>query len=307
MRIKIACPYNVVTGGIELLHQVANELNTYDEVLAEIWYINDPHKIDIPNEYLVYNNTVNNTVHFGDILLFPEIWADYTNRPEFRDYKKIVYWESVDNYFGHTPKENWFKFKNDVIHISQSYYSDIFLHDVLKVSDSNIIEITDYVNKDFLNCDLTKERQPIVLYNPVKGFEFTEKLIQYAKDITFQPISGMTRKQILDKMTQSMVFVDFGNFPGKDRLPREAGACGMCLVTGKNGASRYFEDLPIPESCKFNNVNYSDLEFIVNKIRDILENFQKYQSGFKEFRDRLKQEEELFKAGINMLIYKLQE
>lgn len=306
MNIKIACPYNVVTGGIELLHQVANELNTYDKVSAEIWYINDSNRESIPSEYAIYNNIVNNIVYPNDILLFPEIWADYTNRPEFNEHKKIIYWESVNNYFGHTPKVQWFKFKDDVIHISQSEYSNRFLAQ-LNVPFDNIIEITDYVNDDFLNCqgEPSWNRSPIVLYNPIKGWEFTEKLIRFMPDVDFQPVSGMTRQQILELMRKSMVWIDFGNFPGKDRLPREAAACGMCVVTGKRGSAKYQEDLNIPDGFKFDDVNFADLADISHKIRNIFKYFDDNERMFRRYREHLHEEKDLFKFGIQKLVEKL--
>ena len=298
MRIKIACPHNTVTAGIELLHQVAAELNKYDGVIAELWYM-DPREHRIPDEYLMYGNTVNSVIAPDDILLFPEILAHFTNDPAFKDYRKLIYWESVDNYFPHTPKDQWYRFGDNVLHISQTEYSNRFLADVLKVDD--VIEITDYVNDAFLECDIAGDRAPVVLYNPVKGFEYTEKLIRLAPDITFIPVSGMIRRQIVDLMKKSMVWIDFGNFPGKDRLPREAGACGMCLITGKRGTAKYEKDLLIPDEYKIDNANYADLGSIVELVREIIGDFDHHQKRFAAYRKRLKQEKMQFEQGIRQL------
>lgn len=301
MRIKIACPHNTVTGGIELLHQTAAELNKYDGVTAELWYVFGRSVKAIPDDYLVYGNTVNNIIEDGDVLLFPEIWAHFTNDPAFRDHQKIVYWESVDNYFPHTPKDQWYKFGENTLHISQSEYSNRFLSDVLKVSQKDIIEITDYVNADYLNSNISGERQPVVLYNPAKGMEYAEKIIRAGVGIEFKPVKGMTRQQVLDLMKQSMVWIDFGNFPGKDRLPREAGACGMCLITGKKGTAKYHKDLAIPDEYKIDDFNYADLGRIIDMIRDIFSNFDDHQKKFASYRKRLKQEKTQFEQGIKQL------
>lgn len=300
MKIKIACPHNTVTGGIELLHQVAAELNTYDGVTAELWYMIDHSVHAIPDEYLVYGNTVNNRVDRGDILLFPEIWGHYTNKAIYSDYRKVVYWEGVNAYFPHTPKDLWFKFGEGTQHISQSEYSNRFLADVLGITD--YVEITDYINEDFLNCDISGKREKIVLYNPTKGMDFTEKVIAMAPDIKFVPIAGMKRQQILDLMRKSMVWIDFGSFPGKDRLPREAGACGMCLITSKSGTARYHKDLAIPDEYKFEDVSYADLGKTIEKIEDIFDHFDERQKLFDEYRNVLKREKLRFQYGIKQLV-----
>lgn len=303
MRIKIAVPHNTVTGGIELLHQVAAELNKYDGVTADIWYMYDTNVTDIPDDYLVYGNSVNNVLHDDDILMFPEIWADYTNEPRYAKYKKIVYWESVDNYFPHTPRDRWYKFGKDTLHISQTEYSNRFLADVVKTDE--VIEITDYVNDDYLDCDISGKRDPVVLYNPAKGMEFTDKVIELAAGVAFKPITGMARKEILELMKKSMVWIDFGNFPGKDRLPREAGACGMCLITGKRGSAKYHKDMGIPDEYKIDNANFADVQEVVDKIRDLLEHFDERQELYSAYRKRLKQERTEFRKGIKALVEKL--
>ena len=295
MKVKIACPHNVVTGGIELLHQTAAELNKYHR--TEIWY-QDRNEHSIPVEYERYNNTVNNIIEPDDVLIFPEIWANGTNDPRYKGNIKAVFWCGVNAYFTHNSKESWFKI-GDVIHLSQSEYSTRFVLDVLKAD--RVIEVTDYINDDFLHCEIYGKRDRIVLYNPAKGMEFTEKIIAFAPDIAFIPVTGMTRKEIINLMKRSMVWIDFGDFPGKDRLPREAAACGMCLITGKRGTARYFKDLSIPDRYKIDNINYSDLQFIVDEIKDIFNHFDERQEMFWAYRERLKQEKEQFKEGIKKL------
>lgn len=295
MSVKIACPHGTVTGGIELLHQVAAELGKYTP--TELWYLADRSVREIPDEYQAYGNKVNNNVSVYDDLIFPEIWAKYTLLPAYKENRKFVFWEGVPAYFGHTPRDNWFQFGDNTSHIAQSEYAGRFL----EMLGHDYIEITDYVNDDFLNADITGKREPVVLYNPTKGLEFTEKLIQYARGIRFIPVTGMKRAQIVDLMRKSMVWIDFGGFPGKDKLPREAGACGMCLITGSQGSARYHKDLAIPDSYKLDNLNFADLGVIAGLIRYVIANFDEVQKLFTGYRDRLRQEKEQFQSGIRTL------
>lgn len=302
MEIKIACPSGAVTGGVELLHQIAAELNRHDGVTAEIWYIGEPYERAIPNEYACYKTTVNNRVGPDDVLLFPEIWASFTTAPKYRGHKTVVYWESVDNYFPHTPPAQWFKFSNKTIHISQSEYATRFLTDVVK---SDVIEVSDYIHDDFK--DVGAKREPIALFNPAKGFEYTDKLIHLLPDVRFIPIIGMKRWEIVQIMQKSMVYIDFGPFPGKDRLPREAAACGMCIITGKRGAAKYQADIAIPEPYKVSDANFADLRAVADKIRDMLEHFDDRTRLFDTFRKSIGGEKKRFETGVRDLVGRLNE
>ena len=75
-----------------------------------------------------------------------------------------------------------------------------------------------------------------ILYNPAKGLSdlmlFKQKLQQITTDYTFIPIQNMSHTQIRNIMLQSKIYIDFGNHPGKDRIPREAAMCGCCIITG---------------------------------------------------------------------------
>lgn len=302
MNVFVACPPNVVTGGIELLHQVCAELNKHDGINAVIW---TPGTVTqtIPDEYMVYGNCVADRNPLkGETIIFPEIWAGLTNWSEFAECQKIIYWESVDNYFPHTAKERWFKFGEGTKHISQGAYSTAFLEDVLNMYPEDMTVITDYINEDFLYQDISGKREKIVLYNPAKGMEYTEKIIAYMPDTQFIPIQGMKRTKIRDFMLHSMVYIDFGNFPGKDRLPREAGACGMCLVTGKQGSARFADDLDIPPFFKIGNFNYADLKFIRNQINGIMNCFEEWQERFSDYRRRIHHEKAEFQTGIASMV-----
>ena len=304
MRIKVACPSNTVTGGIELLHQFASECNKQG-VHADIWYLFTPLIHAIPSEYAMYNTVADSMIEKDDVLLFPEIWAHCTNDPNYKNHKKIIYWESVDNYFPHTPEKLWYKFGENTIHISQSEYSKTFLVDTCGVDPKDIIDVTDYVNDAYLDADINCPREKVVLYNPVKGMEYTSKLIKLCPEITFVPIKNMNRSQIIDKMTHSMVWIDFGNFPGKDRLPREAASCGMVLITGKRGSSKYQLDMNLQKWYKIDNITYADLGDIRNKIHKIFDNFETHQKKFSAYRAVLKDEKSQFEQGVTELLKRL--
>lgn len=299
MDVYVFTPQGFETGGIELLHQLCNELNSHKDIHAYIWFTNNG---TISNTYAKYNNNfvITTKPPKGSVLIFPESWATLTNDTRFKDYQKVIYFESVDWYIHWIPKDQYLVFPKNTIFLSQSYYAFQFLQD-------NCIEsiyITDYLNEDYMNADLNKERKRQVLYNPVKGLDVTNKIMELLPDEKFIPIENMTRNEIKNLMEESMLYIDFGNHPGKDRIPREAAMCGCCIITNRQGSAFYYEDVPILEKYKFENNQLSE---IVNKIKYVLDNYNECKDNFEWYRNVISTEKSFFKVGVNDLVNKLKE
>ena len=112
-------------------------------------------------------------------------------------------------------------------HLCQSRYAAEF---VKKQGILDFLFLSDCLNEDFLTSHAELSRDDRVLYNPSKGFWFTKKIIDANPDIDFVAIEGMTPAQTKSLMRTSKLYIDFGDHPGKDRLPREAAICGCCIV-----------------------------------------------------------------------------
>ena len=121
--------------------------------------------------------------------------------------------------------------------------------------------------------------RPLVAYNPLKGINFTRKLIKKYKNLVFIPIDKMSKLEVIDLLKDAMIYIDFGNHPGQDRIPREAAIYGCCLITSKRGSAAYKQDIPIPEKYKIN-----DEDINLDKIGNlIIEIFNNYNYKFAEF------------------------
>lgn len=90
---------------------------------------------------------------------------------------------------------------------------------------------------------------------------------------------------------------DFGNFPGKDRLPREAVIHKCCIITGKNGASFFYEDLPIPEEYKIR-TKMANLNKISSLIDDIFVHYNDRVGDFDFMRRMILDEHAIFVKEI---------
>ena len=145
----------------------------------------------------------------------------------------------------------------------------------------------DYINI-IDNYDV-KSKKNIVCYNPTKGIDITNEIINNNKDIEFIPLIDMSEVQIINVLKSSKVYIDFGNHPGKDRIPREAALSGNCVISSISGSAKYFNDMPILN--KYKMVNIDNIGEIIN---DCFLKFDENNSNFDLYRSNIKNEKEEF-------------
>jgi len=268
-RIYVCCPGGVVTGGPELLHQFVHELRN-NGVDAYIIYMPFNKQFETSEQYKNYNVPVadyNSTSFSEAVVVLPEVNTGMAKR--FEGAQIIIWWLSVDFYYSYSGNKPIREFVFDKInlllgrrlplsklnnfkHYVQSKYANEFL-------SKHQIEskyLTDYLGYTHLNGidarEIHQERDRLIAFNPKKGIRFTKKLINANKDIKFVPIINMTPSQVRDLLSKAMIYIDFGNHPGKDRFPREAAMAGCCIITGIKGSAENIYDVSIPDKYKMN-------------------------------------------------------
>lgn len=319
--IYVACPSRLKSGGPELAHQLVYVLNKND-IASKVFYIDakrDDGKLT-PEDFKKYiaNNEYCISLRKAspeDMLVAPETTTSLV-RKYGEKIKIAVWWMSVDNYFkslaekqdlisdlkravkkalGRYFKNSSYDFRNDpaALHLCQSYYAI----DSLKkksIPKNKIEYLGDYINDDYLNVEFDSDKkEDIVLYNPKKGLEFTEKIIESCPNVKFVPIQNLTTHEVRELLLKAKLYIDFGNHPGKDRFPREAAMCGCCVITDKRGSAAFYEDVPIDDSYKFEDVDENLLE-ISKKIMDILANYDDVYHDFDDYRRKIRSEREEF-------------
>lgn len=324
-KIYVLTLYNFSTGGVELSHQLVDYLRNKGQEAYIVYVKNGESFVDCPvnKSYLNYNISVATEIVDDpmNMMVLPEIFFKFGDT-----YKKIkigYWWMSVDNYFnaaclhekvmfakGIMNKLSQFvhpsNYKLDVsilkikkeerrsIHLYQSHYASYFLH---SKGIFNTLSLSDYINTEFATSNST-EKKDIVLYNPAKGYKFTKKLIKRMPDIEFVPLKGLTREQLVQRFKEAKIYIDFGNHPGKDRMPREAAICMCCIITGKEGSAKFFEDIPISDKYKFDQKKDS-ISSIEAQIRNVIANYNKRISDFSFYRKRILKEKEVFYSEIS--------
>lgn len=150
-------------------------------------------------------------------------------------------------------------------------YAEDFVLNRLKKDPNNVLFLTDYLSDQFFQETSQNPRIPAAAWNPKKEYnkEFIQKIQEYDQTLLIYPIEGLTTEEIVEKFRSSMLYLDFGNHPGKDRMPREAAMCGCCVITGKRGAAGIEQgDILIPEEYKFKDEE-KEIPKIIEKIHYI--------------------------------------
>ena len=325
-KIYVVCPAYNKTGGTELSHQFVFECNQ-QKINAIITYFNEDNQKEMINpafknyvtKYEIIENVEDDA---NNVLILPEIKADYTKK--FQSIQKCIWWMSVDNfkkrngingsikYYGFLrtikfllkKKINFFPYKlsNNVIHFYQSEYARQFL---LKNNITNMYKLSDYINDSYLEKNINLKKENNVLYKQKKGLEFTKKIIKKSPQFNWIPIENMSNDEVAKLLRKSKVYIDFGNHPGKDRFPREAAISGCCVITGKRGAAKYHEDIPINDEFKFDDAN-KNIPKIINEINDCINNYSSNYEKFEEYRKIISNEHNVFKQDIKN-IFKVNE
>lgn len=274
-----------------------------------------------PSTYSRYH--VPYTISIADrpenIIIIPEALPQLYGSAKYA--QKVLWWMSVDNYVDsfcqilgnsknrllHTPlKDIIYCFCPDahMEHWVQSEYARQFIRKN-HVPAEQIHFIGDYLQSeshlDHTDATESNGRQDIVAFNPRKGFEFTKKIIAAAPDLRFAPIQNMTPAQVHDLLRHSKVYIDFGNHPGQDRIPREAAAAGCCIITGRRGSAANPIDIPISESYKFKDAT-ENIPNILACIKTCIQDYETRTHDFDDYRMMIDGQREKFRADVGQTI-----
>ena len=288
MNLLFLCPANTVSGGPESIHNMVALLNQIDKVDAKILYIGNMVNPQ-PQQYEEYRCPwiVQIPTDYDGIVVFPDIWANWVNRAEFVRYKHMILWLGVDTYKNRCTGSDYGEFLKDknCLHVVQTAYAEWFLLSQ-NVEPDRIFKLPAVINKLFTKPYTEKSRDDVVLYNPAKLTNFQQRLMNSAmkQGVEFKPIHNLTKEQVRDIMCSAKLYIDFGMFPGRERLPREAAACGCCVITGKYGAAKYFEDVCITNDYKFDG-NDDEIPQMVKLMKNILAHYNTYKPDFTVYRD----------------------
>ena len=316
-KVYVLCPYGLVTGGPDALHQMVYYMNDLGFDAHIVYCDIKKRNRAIPKAYLPY---VKDYLLVEDIVdeeanafIVPETLTHYLDK--YTKLHKYVWWLSVDNnetlasnknklkkitkkvfsldtykklYKIRTLKDylknKKYEFKDDGIkHLCASYYA--YDHVSKNIIDkANVSLLIEPISKYFLNHPYKEtKKENIVLYNPKKNGSYLNSIMKKANDVTFKKLKGFNQQELIEIYSKAKLYIDFGTFPGAERMPKEAVKYGCAIITGKRGASAFYNDVVIKDEYKFDETE-SNVDLVVNKIHLILDNYESIYHDFDEYR-----------------------
>lgn len=320
-KIYVMCPPQTATGGPELLHQLVSKLTLMGFDACMYYY---PAKENPVHEnYVKYNCRFETTIDDSaeHLLVIPESLLFFTDN--FKKIRKCIWWLSIDNLFKEymapkgyhiVKKLGWENLYRALImntkvkrkfdyHLAQSFYAI----DYLSKWDINAVYCSDYLNASFLSHSKdvnTIGKRQQVLYNPKKGIDFTKRIIEALPDVKWIPLIGLSPVEVSRLLSESMLYIDFGEHPGKDRFPREAAIFKCCVITGRRGSAAYAEDVSIPEQYKIED-NPVNISRIATLIKSCLAEYTDRVADFATYREKIYNEESRFEADLKSIFVKI--
>ncbi len=101
-------------------------------------------------------------------------------------------------------------------------------------------------------------------------------------------------------LNKTKVYIDFGNHPGMDRIPREARMQGCVVITGKIEAANYFEDVPIEEQFERKTKNIKPISELIKSVFLDYEYWDKKQSDYTTF---IKGQRDRFSEDVRIIFW----
>lgn len=193
------------------------------------------------------------------------------------------------------------------IHIYNCEYAKDFLisHGI---STDYMTYVCGPISTSFSNYVLNEqgnEREDIVVYNPKKGADFTNRVIDFYYEIygntaKFIPIQGMSPQEVSKLLLRAKLYIDFGDFPGPERIPREAVFMGCNIITSTYGAAGNHEDVPIDDELKFD-AEEENIPAIVNMMSRMLQDYAGYFHRYDSYRQKVQRQIADFSNEIEVL------
>lgn len=219
--------------------------------------------------------------------MLPEVLAGHFSG--FGRATVAVWWLSVDNALQTMDRsvQQALLASSTPKHLHQSAYAADFLRQAgvpksHPLGDFTTAEFTAY-------APAAPNPEPAIAYNPAKGADLAATFFAAHPQLSEAPVRGMSREQTAEMFRRTMLYVDFGHLPGKDRLPREAAASGSIVFLRDRGAGRYHDDFPVPDFFRFTEDDVASGE-LFRRITAVQRDPQPFWDQQHTMRERIRSE-----------------
>lgn len=324
-QVLVFCP-DAATGGAEALHQFADSINRQGGKARMVYTgpssryaVNDrviECVVDRPSialrAYRRYNPQVLTSAEITErtLLVFPEIKADLAWAMRSCLPCQVACWWLAVHDLGLTHDEKWCS--SFVQNVIQMYQSQAALDQLRKRGALTVVPMYDYTDRKFVRLGRihaeSDTRAPkiarSIAYFPRKGGDMATGFFEKCGAIELAPIriENMTKAQVMDALSSSQVYIDFGHQPGKDRVPREAAAVGNIVLLHRMGAAVGYLDHSIDEMYKF---DWADIETGALRalVSEILKNPQTHRERQAHYRQKIALEQVEFDLQVRQFVF----
>ncbi len=302
--VSVLCPAATISGGPEALHQFAGALREKGVDSAMVYYPGAPEQA-VPAPYQRYGVAVRPVAEDGadTVVIIPEVVTSLAWR--FPLAKKAIWWLSIDNYFKWrhlNPGPSVLDPRAGLMHLCQSYYARDFLS---RRRVAPLSMLTDFLTDDAFTLGPAAGRVPVAAYNAKRLSEPQRRLMDRVSDRIWLPLEHMTKAELADVLREVRLYVDFGAHPGRDRMPREAALCGAVVLTGRQGAAGFAEDVPIPERFRLDETMPDFESRAAALVGELLSSDLAFQEAWSEqaaYRDWIGHNKDVFIAEVEAFI-----
>jgi glycosyltransferase involved in cell wall biosynthesis len=330
-KIYVYCPGNVLSGGIYSLHNLCAKLAEAGYQAGMLYHSIDP---DILNHEHIRAYHVSSFISIEDssdnILIVSETETLFLHR--FIHIQKVVYWLGLNNYFnkpvfrrpfhikllrkaimcrnyyGYAAGiiENckrrlswWSKagdiiWRDPVIHMSNSYYVAQCCH-WRGVEKVNILH--NPVQEEYYHeAGQPVLKKPKIIFGP-KTPKILIALCRCWFNFEIVRLKHLSPDVVKQHMKEAMVFAEFGNNSGRDRMPREAALLGCVVFSNTRGSAAFNQDMPIPDRYKIPDtlLNYRK---IMRRLKQSVRHYASVKSDFNDYLSALEEERTNFPAAV---------
>lgn len=320
----IFTPANVCSGGPEALHQLSYYMRLCSLESYIVYYDYSGFISATPiQRYLQYEPRVVSYEEIEDskqnFCIAPENAPWCLN--SIKNAKKCIWWLSYlyNELKIASPREKMhyllrmLRFKNvqsartllyDPNHCLHLCGSKFAYNKVLELFSSSKIEyLVEPISKIFLlsQVQMSNERKDMVLYNPAKPSLIMTHLLESGK-FCYVPLKGYSPNELIRLYSDAKLYVDFGEFSGPERIPKEAVFFGCNILVANHNAAANDFDVAIPLKYKISdNASVKEIE---KTIEYMLKNYETLYGDFESFRQKIIDLEYNFIKQINSIFSK---
>lgn len=317
-RVVIVCPAYLKSGGPENLCQIYAALQTLnfeiyvlwvdntDNVFKEykdgVWYLCHQ-DINLATDIYVQNYGVNYLscdvpLDEKTFVIVPEIWSDYIYF--FENAKKGISWLSI-GYINVDrcaeillPLIEQKKLDHlDCVHLSQAPW----IQKVLHYWGAKSFLLGDYISRPYFSGSKTHKSPNSIAYFPRKGGNLAAKFIEQYPDFYFIRLEKLNQLGMLWALDSARIYIDFGDFPGKDRIPREAILRNCIIFIHNKGCATDVESFPIDNYFRFTEEDILD-GTLYTKIKHALHHYDEILQRQFFMKGQIFQEFDVFENNI---------